>query len=292
MYAAKERAAGVARFEPALRPRRAPSGSRCSPSCAHGARRATSSCCTTSRRSTCGRRESSASRRSSAGTTRRAGCVPPGAFVAARRAHRPHRPLTAVVLDERAAPAARAGARRRCDARASRSTCRPEPARPRAARRGRALLRGTACRRRARARDHRERVMADPARAGERARAAERARRALAIDDFGTGYSSLAYLQRAADRRAQDRPLVRQRPDRGRPATRRSSARPIELAHNLGLERRRRGRRGRGDAARRCGGSAATSCRATTSRGRSPADEVDRRDRRLERLRGAGRRSA
>ena len=31
----------------------------------------------------------------------------------------------------------------------------------------------------------------------------------LSVDDFGTGYSSLANLRKAADRRAQDRPVVR-----------------------------------------------------------------------------------
>ena len=53
---------------------------------------------------------------------------------------------------------------------------------------------------------------------------------ATSIDDFGTGYSSLTYLQEPADRRAQDRPLVRRQHGHRRRATSRSCARPSTSA--------------------------------------------------------------
>ena len=79
----------------------------------------------------------------------------------------------------------------------------------------------------------------------------------LALDDFGTGYSSLAYLQRAAARRAQDRPLVRRRPRRPTPATRahrhgRSSSWPRRSACD-GRRRGHRDRRARRDLLRELG---------------------------------------
>ena len=66
----------------------------------------------------------------------------------------------------------------------------------------------------ARAGDHRER--ADRPRAGAARRCSSDCATLgveLLLDDFGTGYSSLSYLAQAADRRAEDRPLVRRRPD-------------------------------------------------------------------------------
>ena len=68
----------------------------------------------------------------------------------------------------------------------------------------------------------------------------------LSIDDFGTGYSSLVYLQRL--------PVVEIKADRSFVMTMCSVKDDavivrsiIDLAHNLGVQRRRRGRRGQGD---------------------------------------------
>ena len=167
-------------------------------------------------------------------------------FIAARRADRPDRAAHRVGARAGAAPRPRAWRDGGVDL-PSPSTCRRATCSTRGCREGRRLLARTACRRRARARDHRERADGRPgARRCDGARPARRRLR-LAIDDFGTGYSSLAYLTQLPVT-AQDRPLLRHANGRRRSATRSIVRSTIELAHDLGLQRRRRGRRGCRDA--------------------------------------------
>ena len=84
----------------------------------------------------------------------------------------------------------------------------------------------------------------------------------FSVDDFGTGYSSLANLQAAADRRAQDRPVVRVADARRRDdlIIVRST---INLAHDLGLRSSPRASR-MAPRSTRSPGSAATARRDST----------------------------